>query len=233
MHNQMVFNRGSFNVPFDDTLVILQTDAFETISGMFGVAVVAYLDTNASESVQAQCNVNAGIKLVSQSVETISASCTAIGTVLMSTQSSENISAQAALGASISLSAAMTEAILAQTSLGAEHYIQMSAREEINADIAVACMVFPPVQNAYEIISAVCNLEAVDIIEITIDVTINPGQTLVIDSDGYVVLLDGQNIVDKHEGRWLKLDRLIRSVQIGTGSNAELQSSILYTERWW
>lgn len=233
MYNQTVFNQGSFNVPFDDTLVILQTDAYETIKGMFGVAVVAYLDTNANESIQVQCSVNAGITLTADLVETIEADCAAIGTALMSTQASEIIAAQAALGASIVLQSAMTEVIETKATLGAEHYMTMFARETIAADVSVACIAYPPVQNTYEIISAACDAEASDILEITIDVTIAPGQILVIDSDNYVVLLDGENIVDKHEGRWLTLDRLVRAVQIGTGSASELQSSILYTERWW
>ena len=64
------------------------------------------------------------------------------------------------------------------------------------------------------------------------DISLAPGQTLVVDSENLIVLLDGENIVARHSGRWCELDRKVRSVVISTGTAGAIESSILYTERW-
>jgi len=66
------------------------------------------------------------------------------------------------------------------------------------------------------------------------DVEIGPGQTLVIDSGGYVVLLDGENAIHAHRGDWLHLRRNTYDVvfePVGAEAGA-LDAKILYTERW-
>ena len=38
-----------------------------------------------------------------------------------------------------------------------------------------------------------------------IDVVLGAGQTLVIDTENYLVTLDGENVIDKHSGGWFYL----------------------------
>lgn len=105
------------------------------------------------------------------------------------------------------------------------------AAESILSDISVGADVYLG-NTAYEIITAIAEAEATDVFSIEIDVTLAPGDTLVIDSDHYTVLHNGENILDKHSGDWVELSRNTRTLLVESGTPATLETSILYTERY-
>ena len=76
-------------------------------------------------------------------------------------------------------------------------------------------------------------LEATEESVCSINVTIPPDSTLIVDAVNYNVYLDGGNIVYAHSGDWLdELNRMTQSIKI-TGTRAgNLTASILYTERY-
>jgi len=68
---------------------------------------------------------------------------------------------------------------------------------------------------------------------IIMDGEIPPGGTLVIDSDSYTALLDHVNVIDRHSGTWLLLDRNVHDVVVeAVGDTSALETLILYQERW-
>lgn len=65
------------------------------------------------------------------------------------------------------------------------------------------------------------------------DIDIPPGSTVVIDSAGYVVLLDGEDVIYAHSGDWLRLSRRTHDITFeSAGGELLLDKQILYTERW-
>ena len=115
--------------------------------------------------------------------------------------------------------------------VGATVYPRNHAREALAAELLLGADICQEM-TAYEILSAVGSAEATTVLNATIDITLAPGDTLVIDSGNYVVLHNGENILHKHSGQWLELSPDTRTVQIGCGVPAELRTSILYTERY-
>lgn len=72
-----------------------------------------------------------------------------------------------------------------------------------------------------------------DISYIDIDLTIPRGATLVIDSNSYIVLLDGENVIWTHSGDWLHLSRRTHDVLVQARSGSmTARKEYLYTERW-
>lgn len=70
--------------------------------------------------------------------------------------------------------------------------------------------------------------------EALFDLYISPGSELVIDSDGYVVTLDGENVIDAQTGTWLRLDRDVVEVRFESamGRVQDLQPRVTYTAKW-
>ena len=66
----------------------------------------------------------------------------------------------------------------------------------------------------------------------TLTLTLAPGDTVVIDSDNFVVLHNGENAIDKHTGIWPELTRETFDIQVSSGTLADLVTSILFTERY-
>lgn len=232
MYNQRTFNQSSFNTAVDDATVFLTTDAFETISGYFGVAILAYIQTNAAELITAEAMGTAGVTLSTYMAEELDSECSAIGSVMLMSAPAEIVSGNTRLGATIYAFNDVAEVIDAIAALGARFRLETAANETIDGILAVGAQISASPHGMYEMVSAVCSAEATDILEIDVDISLSPGQTLVVDSENLIVLLDGENIVARHSGRWCELDRKVRSVVISTGTAGAIESSILYTERW-
>lgn len=71
-----------------------------------------------------------------------------------------------------------------------------------------------------------------DVLTALLDITVPPGSTLVIDSNGYVVLLDGDDVIWAHTGDWLHLNRNTYDITFDILGGASADRQILYTERW-
>lgn len=65
-----------------------------------------------------------------------------------------------------------------------------------------------------------------------ISVSIPSGGVLEIDSDTFDVFLNGENVLNLHDGSWLFLDREVVSISIDTGTGGGLEGSLLYEERY-
>lgn len=232
MFNQGQFNLARFNVPRQTTaFVSLSTDAVELITAMLGISETVYLSTSAAEAYGVEAAAAQGILLTNTATEEVTAEARLIGLLLLQQDAQEAVTHSLRIGALVFGTADTQEAISAEVYAGAKVFAQTHGAETITAEALLGANVLPG-NIAYEIISAQTSAEATDVFTISIDVTLKPGDTLVIDSDHYTVLHNGENILDKHSGDWLELSRNVRSVQVGSGTPATLKATVLYTERW-
>lgn len=125
------------------------------------------------------------------------------------------------------------EEITAELNLSQEAYAIGSADGAITAELNLSQKAFAE-GDAGEVFS-----QTADIVVLSESVcafpnlTLKPGQTLIIDAGSYNVLLDGQNAIHLQQGDWLDdLSRRTQSIVIsGTGAT-RLEAQIIYTERY-
>lgn len=85
----------------------------------------------------------------------------------------------------------------------------------------------------YEILYGSVGSLTFDYKYIKIDVVLQPGEVLIIDSDNYNVLLGEENVIDKQSGDWLdELTRNTFDISIGSGIAGQLEGKLLFTERY-
>lgn len=65
-----------------------------------------------------------------------------------------------------------------------------------------------------------------------INVILAPGQVLVIDTENYLVTRNGENIIDKHSGAWPWLVSESREIIVQPGSGGQVDTDIMFTEKW-
>lgn len=234
MFNLSGFNHNRFNTPETIAAVRLRTNAYETVDGLFGIAQNVLLATNAAEQLNGTMNMLQGTLLQLSAIdaaEAFEATVSLVATSNQTANASEQVGGRMRLGSNVYQSHGLVEELQARPLLGANVYLRSISEEELVAVVNLGANVFSAA-DLYEIWAAVSEVENHDIRSVIIDVTLKPGDVLVLDSDNYTVLHNGENIIHKHSGDWVHLSRNTRHIQVDAGNAGSLASSILYTERY-
>lgn len=67
---------------------------------------------------------------------------------------------------------------------------------------------------------------------VSISIAVPPGAELRIDSDTFIVTLNGENILYTQLGDWINVSRDLLRLDIESGSGGDLSGSLIYTERY-
>lgn len=94
-------------------------------------------------------------------------------------------------------------------------------------------IVMDPEENiSYAIFGAAISAESLEEFVLTLSCTIPAGGTLVVDSDNFRVLLNGNNAIKYHSGDWIdELSRQSEQIKIEGGASS-LTASIYFQELW-
>lgn len=85
---------------------------------------------------------------------------------------------------------------------------------------------------AGEIISSRVGVATITEERAYLNVTIPPGGQLVMDSELYLITLNGKNVMHLHSGDWISLDRDILSITVDSTTGGKLTGKLLYSERY-
>lgn len=234
--------------------VIITASMSETISSaVTGISTVK-APVEISESVNIS-GVGFSCVIVGASLkEQIQAAVNGLSSVIVSAAAAENISALAAGLSIIFTGAKFNELISAAIQTGAAYAVKAAMAESIEGEIAPAADVrileprfFENIDvsgqagagyrvsgTLYELISETASIEATETKVCVLNVTLQPGQRLIIDASNYNIMLDDQNMMKIHSGDWIdELSRETIAIDIVAASGANnLEASILYTERF-
>lgn len=109
--------------------------------------------------------------------------------------------------------------------------IQLDAAIECEAYLGDLIVEHTPLM-LYGIFNGVFSAEALEEISMDLAVTLQPDDVLVIDSDNFRVLLNGENAIKYHSGDWIdELNRMSKSITVAGGGSA-LETTIYFQELW-
>lgn len=175
-----------------------------------------------------------GLALAASGAETIGEYVgNALGAINLKPHFAEIVDADTALGAEIGLTPEGAETIAESAILGADIALSIAGAETVGADTVLGADIAFQLEG-FELISAAATSEAVETKTCVLNITLRPGQRLIIDANNYNVLLDGENAIYIQSGDWI--DELIRNttaldISAASGS-ANISATILYTERF-
>lgn len=126
-----------------------------------------------------------------------------------------------------------SEVVSKSANIGADFCPTASISEEIDADTHLGADFYTVVEN-FELVSTSASSEAIEIKVCYLNITLQPGQRLIIDATNYNVLLDGENAIHTQSGDWIDaLNRMTSSLEIDAQSGrGNIEASIMYTERF-
>lgn len=231
-----MFNRARFNTtPFNAeqlTGIALCTNAVLTVHAIIIVANQTYLFTNTQLQVSASVSGNQGILLITNTTETVSASLRLQSLIELQAGAIETVDGTVWVDFYFYATQYAKEAVLASLILGADYYTSKSSVASIGGILRLGASYYA---NAFprEIVDAWIGIDNLSTEIVSLNLAIPPNGKLVIDSDNYLVMVNGENFMDAHSGAWLdELCRNVIEITVEGTNTTNIASSLLYTERY-
>ncbi len=234
-YNLAQYNLSAFNVGSDGG-IWLNVFFQENVTPAIGTSLEAYLKAIGNERVATgDMLCGNGVYIFGSATETVEEAvgygmssvilgivegreyiderCTVMSVNFPSVSGEENISGETVLGSNIYPVASYTEQVEAEVVTDKETYL---------------------IAEGYELVSSSVTFEVVDIKVCELNITLKPGQRIVVDAENYNVLWNNQNAIHVQSGDWVdELTRETSSISITASAGANnLTASILYTERY-
>lgn len=242
-YNVSGYNHLPFNLSgFSGNIIYVNGEGFENVNSLAGVGRDYYLFVISAERVLVKLEATRLIlpQLPSdperEPREAIGFMYDIIGQYWFTVSGSESISSETDFSAAIFIeNAAHVEEVKQKSSISCIRCFEGESEEQVSLASAEFCAetyIYPP--EGRELVSAVTSVEAIDEIVCTLNVTVKPGERLIMNSDTYLVLLNGENVIEVHEGEWF--DKLTRqtvgySIKANAGQES-LTARVMYTEKY-
>ena len=234
-YNLNGFNRSPFDVKPEYNVSWVNCTFLENVTGSFGTSADDFLSVNINEKVTfggtvtpVRFQTGTGSEIVSPDINV--ESMFYVKSLVLREKTAFKSNAPAII---VHTNAVFNATISGNVSAGFDLTLDKTFEEEVSEDTWIGFH-----QNltaeGYELVSAVAGAEAVQEYVCNLDIEIPPGSTLVVDSNNYNVLLDGENAIWTQSGDWLdNLNRETISLNIQAASGGSgLTATVLYTERY-
>ena len=232
--NKAQYNRSRFNVGKEAGEVSWMKGLLaERVTASASNATINFISHGLREAITGEAVINNGVYITGKASEVVTAASARYGyfyikrapvltiqgdcvpsiIAMMTGSAAETVTADAAFSQSIRTSGALAEVVEAETA--------------ISQDVR-----FPHTE-LDELILGSTDIEATEEMICYLNVTLKPGQELIIDAGTYNMSIDGENFIHAQSGAWLDdLNRNTQRIQIeGVGAD-NLTASVLYTERY-
>ena len=229
---------GTLNLPSNLTTIgqyaFSGCNGLESVTAVVGSALNYYLLAIGNERIEKSISGLQGLIIAGIGTESISeGAIEGLSCIRPRPIFTENISKSATLGAVIGVTVGFTENVNRSVIMGADIAISAIFEESVSpiiipgADVIMAA-------DGYELVSADATSESVETKICVLNITLQPGQKLIIDASNYNVLLDGENAIWVQSGDWIdEINRNTSEIRIDAAAgSANIAASILYTERY-
>ena len=232
MFNGGSFNHKRFNLRETKTEVQLQDSLEESLLAQLEAGQNVHLLLIGEERLNELLYLGSQIDGAAALGESLSVLCQAVANYNALERLRDSLGAAAILDQNCHITDKLLGSVLGKLDLGENIHLQGREWDSFGFAGALAAIYQPEAIRAYEILNSLVSTAVFDTLYISLDVTIPPGGKLVLDSEHFLALLDGENVLDKHSGDWLELSRNVEEIRIEGGGTTNLTATLLYTERY-
>lgn len=233
-YNQAIYNRTSFNLSLSSNVRWLNLDSYENVNALAGIATNFYPVAIAFEHVRSQVHGGRTIVYEVTGGEQIYQNYVPNGLFWLDIAANERILTQAKMGQVFLLTCSAFETVSKSLKPSLNQWMSVTFEEHVFSSVDPRAELWIDSVSGYELVDTAASAEAVEESACIIEVTLHPGDRLIIDSDSYLVLLNGENIIETHHGSWFdELDRNTTAFSIRASEGTEnLTGRVLFTERF-
>ena len=204
----------------------------EVLGSAVGYGEDSYLVETATEQMQSLTSLDPCAHLIGVADESFSNGVAMVVDFRPLTSMLETFSAASILSADSYQKPIFAEVVACFVYIGADGYQTIAMSEILECLYALGADCFIGNTVLFEVVDGEVTSTNFNVYRANFDITIPPGSTLIIDSDNFVALLDGENVIDLHSGDWLELCRDTYDIQIQMGQAAPFEVTMIYQERY-
>lgn len=232
MFNHGKFNIKRFNLPSaDNTEIVYRDDLSSALKALIDLGQNYHLQEKQSGSVNAAIIVGSLIDASALCGDALSALVKLKADYIEAEQLSDSFSARVLLSVNHYITQTISGIIKQRAALGENIYIAPDMTGIVEQIAALGASFTAGAIYFDETLNCLIATAIFDTLILKVDLTIQAGGKLVIDSDNYNVLLNAVNAIDKHSGDWVFLSRAVDKITFRPyGANVKI--SMLYTERY-
>lgn len=232
-YNQNAFNRAPFNLSQSGNTHYIVAEGYEYVDSFAGVSTQVYLFCISHEAVNTDIHGERFVDFSANAHIEIGYNVALEGTYWLDVESREIVHPNVLFSSELCIGAYASETISENAYLACNISIPAVGYEIINPDI-VWHIDYHTSVSGNELVSQTTDAEIVEEIACELELTLMPGQRLIVDASNYNVLVDGENMIYTQKGEWLdELSRETRSITITAAEGeAGISAMILYTERF-
>lgn len=232
-YNQNAFNRAPFNLSESGNAQWLSVDGYENVNAYIGISTEVYLFCIPHEHVGISIHGERFKHFEGDFHEVIGYNVALEGTYWMDVQHNESVYPHTVFSFEMTMKAAFVETISEEIFKGCHVSFWANGLERLLQDIIWHADYFTAAAGN-ELVSQTTGAVVIDEIICELNLTLMPGERLIVDASNYNVLLDGVNMIHTQVGDWL--DEITRETNDITITAAEggagLSAMILFTERF-
>lgn len=231
--NQNAFNRALFNLSESGNAQWLSIDFYENVDAYVGISTEVYLFCINHERVDINIHGERLVLFEAEAHEVLGYNVALEGTYWIDVWFHETVQPYAIVSSEIKIPAVFEETISEEAYLACHMSFSSTSFERITKDIIWHVDYFT-VAGFNELVSQNTSGISLEEIACVLNLTVMPGQRLIVDASNYNVLLDGENMIHTQNGEWLdEISRETTSITItAAAGQGGLSANILYTERF-
>ena len=230
-YNLAEYNQARFNIE-QDKIPRLKANMVERVTSVTAYGAGYMFKSVLSERVTAEAEVAKGFLMAGSGRESVTQEASGNRYFKMAVGGFEDLQHKGNIAGIYSSKGAMAEALSMAGFISGFFRSDVSLSENVDQAVSIAQKVRIP-NDMSETVDVIADVEATDEQVCSLNITIKPGQTLIVDAANYNIFLDGENVVHTHSGDWIdEMNRMTQSIKITGTRSSNLAASILFTERF-
>lgn len=225
------YSLAKFSVNLETKTIEIAETFSEALNSVAGVAIPVDVRERYADAVQGYTRGTISVVSTMSATEALSSAVKMSANIVARFTAAERLAAE--VEAIKNLRAALTSAdSLAAAVQGSKHIPTiLAAYEALNANGSASkniCTAFV----AADILTAIMDAISQTAEVVLMQVTIPPGGELRLDSDVFLAMLDGKNVLYAQSGDWINVSRELLRLIVESATGGALEGQIIYTERY-
>lgn len=210
------------------------SDSLRNVSG-FGLSIA--VDESMYDSLMCKVKVTPSVAISFGASSSLKGTFVVIGGIVVESQFGGVLGAKSSASKDVVSNLDVTADVSANVYIGKDILLGEADAGAVSfadtiANISNACKDLVAEHIITDILGSVVSVVILDSEPITLALTIPAHGRLEIKSDTYDVILNGENALHLHSGGWILLDRDIELIVIDSGTGGNLDTTMIYNERY-